>query len=43
MKIVYKQDMKPELLINDEIKEKYYPQGDYHTIYYGKILGSYKE
>ncbi len=41
--IVYKQDMKPELLINDEIKEKYYPEGDYHTIYYGKILGAYKE
>ena len=41
--IVYKQDMDPDLLINDEIKEKYYPQGDYHTIYYGKIIGAYKE
>lgn len=42
-RIVYKQDMKSELLSDQEIKKQYYPEDDYHTIYYGKIIGAYKE
>lgn len=42
-KIVYKQDMKPDLLFDEDIRNKYYSQGDYHTVYYGKIIGTYKE
>lgn len=42
-KIVYKQDMNSKLLSDPEIKSQYYPDGDYHTIYYGKIIGAYKE
>ena len=42
-KIVYKQDMNPDLLFDEDIRNKYYPQGDYHTVYYGKIIGTYKE
>lgn len=41
--IVYKQDMKADLLSDQEIKDQYYPQSDYHTVYYGKIIGAYKE
>jgi len=42
-KIVYKQDMESDLLSDQAIKDQYYPQEDYHTIYYGKIIGAYKE
>ncbi|MFO7814586.1 MAG: flavin reductase family protein [Halanaerobiales bacterium] len=42
-KIVFKQDMNPDNMFNEDIKNKYYPQDDYHTIYYGKIIGTYKE
>lgn len=39
-RIVYKQDMEPANL-DDEYKGRCYPQGDYHTVYYGEILASY--
>ena len=42
-KIVYKQDMDSDLLFDEEIRDQYYPTGDYHTMYYGKIIGTYKE
>lgn len=35
-KIVYKQDMNPDLL-SEDIKDKIYGDNDYHTIYYGEI------
>ncbi|MGV8983709.1 flavin reductase family protein [Clostridium sp.] len=39
-KIVYKQEMNPELLSKD-IVEKSYKTGDYHTLYYGEIVETY--
>jgi flavin reductase (DIM6/NTAB) family NADH-FMN oxidoreductase RutF len=39
-KIVYKQDMNPDLL-TDAIKNSSYKTGDYHTIYYGEIVNCY--
>ena len=39
-KIVFKQDMNPNDL-TDEYKNACYPSGDYHTIYYGQIMGCY--
>lgn len=39
-KIVYKQAMEPGTL-NDNIKEKYYKNNDYHVLYYGKIVNCY--
>jgi len=39
-KIVYKQDMNPELLSKD-ITENSYKEGDYHTLYYGEIVETY--
>lgn len=39
-RVVYKQDMNPEL-ISDSVKESNYKNGDYHTIYYGEIVDCY--
>jgi len=39
-KIVYKQEMNPELLSKDII-ESAYKTGDYHTLYYGEIVATY--
>ncbi|MGH4137423.1 flavin reductase family protein [Clostridium sp.] len=39
-KIVYKQEMNPELLSKD-IVEGSYKTGDYHTLYYGEIVETY--
>jgi flavin reductase (DIM6/NTAB) family NADH-FMN oxidoreductase RutF len=41
-KIVYKQQVNPDLLAED-IKRTSYINGDYHTIYYGEILDCYTE
>lgn len=41
-KIVYKQDMNPELL-SEEVKKTSYASGDYHTIYYGEIVSCYEK
>ncbi|MCF8008620.1 MAG: flavin reductase family protein [Halanaerobiales bacterium] len=41
--VVYKQDMDKSLLFDQNIKNKFYPSGDYHTVYYGKIIGTYQE
>lgn len=41
-KIVYKQKMDPALL-DGEVDKACYPEGDYHTLYYGEILGCYVE
>ncbi|WP_291573535.1 flavin reductase family protein [Clostridium sp. UBA4548] len=40
-KIVYKQAMDPSLL-SKSIQEECYDGGDYHTIYYGEIVESYR-
>lgn len=39
-KIVYKQDM-DETCLDSEYKNKWYAQGNYHTIYYGEIVACY--
>ncbi|NLU11174.1 MAG: flavin reductase family protein [Tepidanaerobacter acetatoxydans] len=36
-KMVYKNTMEPELL-SDEIKDRWYKDNDYHTIYYGEVV-----
>lgn len=41
-KIVYKQDMNPDL-ISEEVKKGSYASGDYHTIYYGEIVSCYEK
>lgn len=39
-KIVYKQPM-DEKILNREIKDRSYPNDDYHVLYYGEILDAY--
>lgn len=39
-KVVYKQEMAAELLRAD-LQEKWYANGNYHTLYYGEILATY--
>lgn len=39
-KVVYKQAMEPGTL-SDEIKKKYYPNNNFHVIYYGEVVASY--
>lgn len=40
--IIYKQVMDPSAL-DKKLHDKFYPKKDYHTIYYGKIMGMYQE
>ncbi len=40
-KVVYKQAM-DENLIDQKVKKSYYPQGDFHVMYYGEIIAAYK-
>jgi flavin reductase (DIM6/NTAB) family NADH-FMN oxidoreductase RutF len=40
-KIIYKQHMVPETL-NKNLNEQVYPNSDYHTFYFGKILACYE-
>ncbi|KXZ39144.1 Flavin reductase like domain-containing protein [Alkalithermobacter thermoalcaliphilus JW-YL-7 = DSM 7308] len=40
-KIVYKQDMNENGFIDENIKDKCYPNGDYHVLYYGEIVSVY--
>lgn len=39
-KVVYKQEMIPEQLATD-LQEKWYAQGNYHTLFFGEILATY--
>ncbi len=39
-KIIYKQPLY-ENLLNEEIKDKFYENGDFHLMYYGEIIDSY--
>ncbi|AZV56183.1 flavin reductase family protein [Clostridium sp. AWRP] len=41
-KIIYKQDMKKELLTK-EVDLNCYLDGDYHTVYYGEIVNCYEK
>ncbi|OBR94834.1 MULTISPECIES: flavin reductase family protein [Clostridium] len=41
-KVIYKQDMKKELLTK-EVDSNCYPDGDYHTVYYGEIVNCYEK
>lgn len=38
--LLYKQPLDPDMLAS-EIKSKYYPKDDYHTLYFAKIVASY--
>ena len=39
-KVVYKLEVKPGIVPAD-VKTRFYPKGDYHTLYFGKILAVY--
>ena len=39
-KVIYKQDQDPKA-VNEEATARYYPEGDYHTAYYGQIMAAY--
>ena len=39
-KVVYKQKMIPEQLVTD-LQDKWYGDGDYHTLYFAEILATY--
>ena len=39
-KVIYKQDQDPNA-VNEENTARYYPEGDYHTAYYGQIVAAY--
>ncbi|MCJ7687981.1 MAG: flavin reductase family protein, partial [Clostridiaceae bacterium] len=39
-KIVYKQEMNPQLM-SKNVLESSYKDGDYHTVYYGEIVATY--
>ena len=39
-KVVYKQEMSPELLDND-LQQRWYENGNLHTLYFGEILATY--
>lgn len=39
-RIVHRNNVAHETLIND-LHSQYYPDGDFHTVFYGEILGAY--
>jgi len=39
-KVIYKQAMEPGNII-ESVKDRYYPNNNYHVIYYGEIVDSY--
>lgn len=39
-KVVYKNDMNPDML-NEDIRNSSYKDGDYHTMYFGEIVACY--
>jgi len=41
-KVVHHNDLLPQNLIPD-IKSRAYPQGDFHRLYYGQIMGTFAE
>lgn len=41
-KVVHYNDILPETLMPD-VKSRAYPQGDYHRLYYGQIMGTFAE
>jgi len=41
-RIIHKHDLQPETL-DQGILKKYYPKGDLHRVYYGEIVGVFKE
>lgn len=41
-KIVGKSDIVPEMLAQS-VKADYYPQGDYHRVYFGEVLAAYAD
>ncbi|OPJ55951.1 flavin reductase family protein [Alkalithermobacter paradoxus] len=40
-KVVYKQEMNEDGFLDNNVKDKCYPDGDYHVLYYGEILSVY--
>ncbi len=41
-RIIHKHDLLPETL-DKEILKKYYPMGDFHRVFFGEIIGVFKE
>jgi len=41
-KVIYKQTM-PPIIVPQDLKTQWYPGGDYHTMYFGEILTTYKD
>ncbi|MCE5185835.1 MAG: flavin reductase family protein [Planctomycetaceae bacterium] len=41
-RVLHQNDLLPETL-NGAVKERFYPQGDFHRVYYGQILAAYAE
>ena len=39
-KVIYKQDQDKDAIPGDAL-ERYYPNGDFHTAYYGEITAAY--
>ncbi|MDQ7825030.1 MAG: flavin reductase family protein [Candidatus Eremiobacteraeota bacterium] len=39
-RVLFRQPMNPAML-DSKVTEKYYGSGDYHTVYFGEIVGSY--
>jgi len=42
-KKVYFDDLKPVFILPDDIDEKFYPDMDYHRMYFGEILNVYQK
>ncbi|MEI6512875.1 MAG: flavin reductase family protein [bacterium] len=41
-KVVYRDDLTPDGIPSD-IQTRFYPQGDFHRVYYGEIVAAYAE
>ena len=41
-KVIGSSDIVPEML-SDTVKSEYYPQGDYHRVYFGQVLAAYAD
>ena len=39
-KVIYQQDQEPAAIAQENL-DRYYPQGDFHTAYYGQVLDAY--
>ncbi len=40
---LYRQDMTPESFLDEAVRDKNYPQKDFHTMYVGEIVEAYRQ